>query len=320
MLSVEAFSQIPKLTFYPDQAVGVDNHPPIRLGRREWTVIETIAAAGGKFVPKQELDTALSSVDLDPCTIKELDSLRGLLTPPVIEMGGPEHRPHFWIDAEVKHADQLPRPIIPLHQIPRTWRDRAQAMGITSGQTITGEVITTPTQSTPPVIPPEEWLTANRGLFRSAAITASPFGVRPEDAEDGAQDGALAVWIHSGEFNPRQGNRENWAFTIARHKTLDILRRNRTRRHTLEELTEQFAEKLRTYVGVIDIEKQVADRETIAKAWPHLTPNERLLVPLIAGGHTLAQIAERLHWPLGTLKTRIQRMRLRMNQLPQLTM
>lgn len=110
-LSIEPFSQISELTFYPDQAVGVDNHPPIKLDKRPWIVVNTIAAAGGKFVPKQELDTALSGFNLDPFTPQEISLLRRMLAAPVsgdkqshsvIEMGGPEHRPHFWIDAEVK--------------------------------------------------------------------------------------------------------------------------------------------------------------------------------------------------------------------------
>lgn len=315
-LSVEAFSQTPKLRFYlPDQAVRVDNHPPVRLDRRKWTVVNIIAAAGGKFVLKQELDTALFHVDLNPCTIEELNSLREMLTPPVIEIGGPDNKPHYWTDAQVELVNNPPHTTVPLHQIPHTWRNRARAMGITNGQAITGRgEVAIPTQSTPPAISPEEWLAANQSLLRSAAIKTSPFGVRPEDAEDGAQNGALAVWEHSKEFNPRQGSIESWAATIARNKTYDILRRNRTRRHAFEKLTRQFAEELRTGVGVIDVEEHVVNRTALAEIWNYLTPNERQFVPLIASGHTLLEISERLKWPLGTLKTRIQRMRLKMNQ------
>jgi RNA polymerase sigma-70 factor (ECF subfamily) len=97
-------------------------------------------------------------------------------------------------------------------------------------------------------------------------------------AEDVVQETFLALWNRAEQYNPAMGSLPAWLLTIARNRTIDRLRALGRRPPT---------------VPVSDVERTV-------------------LVLAYRDELSQSEIAERLGWPIGTVKTRTRRALLRM--------
>jgi RNA polymerase sigma-70 factor (ECF subfamily) len=151
-------------------------------------------------------------------------------------------------------------------------------------------------------------------------------GRDPGIAADVVQETFLALWDRAEMFDPQLGSLRAWLHTIARNRAVDRLRA--ARRH-------DRAVAFSTYAGAEGDDGSVAewlvaagspvamagpetspeavitDRETrqsLAAALATLEPNERAVIELAyAAGLSQSEVAERLGWPLGTVKTRTRR-------------
>jgi RNA polymerase sigma-70 factor (ECF subfamily) len=122
-------------------------------------------------------------------------------------------------------------------------------------------------------------------------------------AEEVVQETFLALWNRAELFDPKIGSLAAWLHTIARNRTVDRLRAA-GRRPNLIPLSsaagedEQAATELRQVLRDALAELPDAERTAIVLAY-----REEL---------TQTEIAERLGWPLGTVKTRTRRALLRL--------
>jgi RNA polymerase sigma-70 factor (ECF subfamily) len=153
-------------------------------------------------------------------------------------------------------------------------------------------------------------------------------------AEEVVQETFLALWNRAELFDPGTGSLAAWLHTIARNRTIDRLRAA-GRRPNLVPLSpasgsdEQDTAALErivasgTVVGGADLgpgpEGELATTElrtVIREALADLPEHERTAV-LLAYSAELSQseIAERLGWPLGTVKTRTRRALLRLREV-----
>jgi RNA polymerase sigma-70 factor, ECF subfamily len=160
------------------------------------------------------------------------------------------------------------------------------------------------------------------GIFALANRLTSDRGI----AEEVVQETFLTLWDRAETFDPRAGSLAAWLHTIARNRAIDRLRAA-GRRPTLV----AFA----SGPGPDDdangaLDRLVAGKTVVAGAVPSPGPEEVLsldalrgavraaisvmpdlerTVILLAYGEDLSQseIAERLGWPLGTVKTRTRR-------------
>jgi RNA polymerase sigma-70 factor (ECF subfamily) len=123
-------------------------------------------------------------------------------------------------------------------------------------------------------------------------------------AQEVVQEVFVALWKDAGRFDPARGALGPWLFSLARHKAIDLVRREANiRKRTVD----------------IDMELEVAPDDVDHQAWLNLRrdrvraaiaqltePQRTALELAFFGGLTHVEVAERLGIPLGTAKTRIR--------------
>ncbi len=153
----------------------------------------------------------------------------------------------------------------------------------------------------------------------------------PLAAEEVVQDTFLALWSHAGSFDGAQGSLAAWLFAIARNRTLDHLRRASRRPRTepttaREDETDDLLEtRLASGMPVGDGSTATDPAETVSRRWAAavvravlqtMPPLERAPLELAYdAGLTQQEVAVRLGWPVGTVKTRTRRGLLRLREL-----
>ncbi len=132
-------------------------------------------------------------------------------------------------------------------------------------------------------------------------------------AQDVVQEVFVALWRDASRFDPARGNVAPWLFSLARHKAIDLVRREAN---------------VRKRTADVDLELEHADDDTDREAWlrirrdrvheaiRELTPLQREALDLaFFHGLTHVEVAERLGIPLGTAKTRIRSALLRLRDV-----
>ncbi len=161
------------------------------------------------------------------------------------------------------------------------------------------------------------------GIFAAAVRLSGDRGV----AEEVVQETFLALWNRAELFDPRTASLGSWLHAIGRNRTVDRLRAA-GRRPALIPITGTAADdqvegdlldRLASDGGVVaggtgaglDPESAIATvelRSTLRDAIAAMPKPERVVI-LLAYQEELSQseIADRLGWPLGTVKTRTRR-------------
>ena len=173
-------------------------------------------------------------------------------------------------------------------------------------------------------------------VFASATRLTSDRGL----AEEVVQETFLALWNRAETYDPAVGSLAAWLYTIARNRTVDRLRAA-GRRPTLVPLSSAaspgsaFGSGIEPDADAMD--RVLASGSIVAAAMPTRSPElevalkelrsalqgaladmpepERLVIVMAyAGDLSQTEIAERLGWPLGTVKTRTRRALLRLRE------
>src|ERR1700690_2306242 len=150
-------------------------------------------------------------------------------------------------------------------------------------------------------------------------------------AEDVVQETFLALWNRAEQYNPEMGSLPAWLLTIARNRTIDRLRALRRRPPTVpvsdvalpDEGDTAPLERLIAGGAVVGAGQPVMGpaallaetelRSSLAEALAELPDVERAVLVLAYRDElSQSEIAERLGWPIGTVKTRTRRALLRM--------
>lgn len=129
----------------------------------------------------------------------------------------------------------------------------------------------------------------------------------PSDAEDALQE-ALISALRSVERFERRSAVRTWLYRIVVNASLDRLRRNAARPSTSLEGHDP--------VHPVDDAARVADRLDVMSALQQLSPGQRAAVVLVhVEGMSVAEAAEVLDLPEGTVKSRCSRGRAQLAQL-----
>jgi RNA polymerase sigma factor (sigma-70 family) len=132
-------------------------------------------------------------------------------------------------------------------------------------------------------------------------------------AQDVVQEVFIAVWKDAGRFDPSKGMLSSWLFALARHKAIDLIRREANVRKRTADVDLELEE------APDDVDEQVwvrVRRDRVVAAIATLPEAQRTALELaFFGGLTHVEVAERLDIPLGTAKTRIRTALLRLREI-----
>jgi len=121
-------------------------------------------------------------------------------------------------------------------------------------------------------------------------------------AQDAVQEAFLAVWRNADRFLAERASARTWILTLVHRRTVDLVRREDSRRaDPLEAAPEPVAE------GRTEDEVELGfQRRAVQEALRRLPPEQREALELgYYGGLTQSELAERLDQPLGTIKSRM---------------
>lgn len=128
-------------------------------------------------------------------------------------------------------------------------------------------------------------------------------GADPALAEEIAQDALLALWRKADQFDPEKSSVGTWLYRIARNRRIDLLRRARGVRTSLDEAAEPVDDAPRP-----DEALDANERETLVRRALKILPAEQFALVRLAffEGRSHSEIADETGLPLGTVKSRIR--------------
>jgi RNA polymerase sigma-70 factor (ECF subfamily) len=122
-------------------------------------------------------------------------------------------------------------------------------------------------------------------------------------AEEISLDAFWQLWQQAERFDVAQGSLLNWLLTIARSRAIDRMRARGARKRTLAEDVTEVSGASAPEEAVELSQRRVLVRQAMAT----LSADQRAALSLAYyEGLSHSQIADRLHEPLGTVKTRIR--------------
>lgn len=127
-------------------------------------------------------------------------------------------------------------------------------------------------------------------------------------AEEITLDVFMRVWQKAATYQPEQAKVSTWLTRITRNHSIDILRRWASRPERQNVVWQEEGSGSETG-GPTPAESAEASmqRERVQSALKNLPPEQRqVLLLAYFEGYTQTQIAESLHQPLGTIKTRMR--------------
>ncbi len=128
-------------------------------------------------------------------------------------------------------------------------------------------------------------------------------GMPAEQVEDIVQDVMLRIWQRAENFSPGQGHAIGWIFRIARNACIDRLRQS----GPYPEPEAQAPEQASQQPGADQLLDQKRRAHALQNAISGLPPEQAQLVRMAYfESLTHKDMAERLHLPLGTVKSRLR--------------
>jgi RNA polymerase sigma-70 factor (ECF subfamily) len=136
------------------------------------------------------------------------------------------------------------------------------------------------------------------GRVLAYARQLSRFSSPTDLTEDVVQEVFVAVWRKAASFQADRGDPCGWLYTITRNKMVDLWRRRGEASGLDEDSLQQIAEPAAPGSELL---------LTMRQALTQVPAEQRAAIELAYfGGLTYEETAERLHLPLGTLKSRIR--------------
>ena len=118
-------------------------------------------------------------------------------------------------------------------------------------------------------------------------------------AEDAVQEAFAAIWRSASTYRPQRGAAGGWLYTVARNAIVDRLRRNGLA------LDAELPELASAERGPAQRAEDSDVSWRVHRALEELQPREREVIELAYwSGMSQSEVAEYLHLPLGTVKTR----------------
>lgn len=126
-----------------------------------------------------------------------------------------------------------------------------------------------------------------------------------ELAEEALQETFIQIWHHAREYHSDRGTPLGWMMTIARYRTLDLMRSRKVRQHAGEEHLEHVEDQR---AGPLDESLRSAGATQLTGCLSELSDVQRDSILLsYYKGLTHDELSQALSSPIGTVKSWIRR-------------
>ncbi len=124
-------------------------------------------------------------------------------------------------------------------------------------------------------------------------------------AEEALQDAFVRIWHHAGEYHSDRGSPLSWMLSIARYRTLDLIRARKVRQSVGDQPLENLADER---AGPLDQTLRMAGSVALTGCLDELSTSQRDSI-LLSYYRCLTheELAQALDTPLGTVKSWIRR-------------
>ena len=123
-------------------------------------------------------------------------------------------------------------------------------------------------------------------------------------ADDAVQDAFIKLWVGTAQFDPARGSMRGLLLTIARHTSIDVIRK-RARRQRTE--STYCAGETYTSEGPEQATERAEDTRNVRGALARLPAGQRSAIEkAYFSGLTRRQIAAEMALPIGTVKSRMR--------------
>jgi RNA polymerase sigma factor (sigma-70 family) len=133
------------------------------------------------------------------------------------------------------------------------------------------------------------------------------------EAEEVLQEVYAKIWQFANAYDRTKANPMTWLASIARNRAIDSVRRQNARPPTQSasfdvDSEDDFGGTASDVPGPMEALRRSEEVAMLGRCIALLGPNERVSVRLaFYDGLSHAEIAERMTWPVGTVKSRIRR-------------
>jgi RNA polymerase sigma-70 factor (ECF subfamily) len=137
----------------------------------------------------------------------------------------------------------------------------------------------------------------------ACTATARRVVLNPHVAEEVVQDVFLRLWKAPDRYDEARGSLRSFLLASAQNGAIDVVRADRTRR-----VRDERHGRAQTHaIDTVEEALRRRDSEAVRRAVLQLNDNERAAVVLAYyGGYSYRDVAQVLHLPEGTVKTRIR--------------
>jgi RNA polymerase sigma factor (sigma-70 family) len=123
----------------------------------------------------------------------------------------------------------------------------------------------------------------------------------PTLAEDAVQEAFCAIWRRADSFRHSRGSATSWVLALVHHKSVDVVRREQSRRRPVRPEELEGPEPVTPEQQVLASDEGQRARLALGRL---PSEQQRLLSMLYLDGLTQREVADRLGVPLGTVKSR----------------
>ncbi|MBQ0746033.1 MAG: sigma-70 family RNA polymerase sigma factor [Marinobacter sp.] len=130
-------------------------------------------------------------------------------------------------------------------------------------------------------------------------------GSQQELAEEALQDAFIQIWHRAAEYHSDRGAPLSWMMTIARYRTLDLMRSRKAKQTSGDSQLEHVEDQRE---GPLDVSLRSAGTAELTGCFDELSDVQRDSILLsYYRGFTHDEVSEALSSPIGTVKSWIRR-------------
>jgi RNA polymerase sigma-70 factor, ECF subfamily len=127
----------------------------------------------------------------------------------------------------------------------------------------------------------------------------------PAQSEEVTQEVFLEIWQNAARYEAARGSATSWILTMTHRRAVDRIRASQASRDRDERIGIRDLE--REFDSVAEGVEITMENERVKQAMRRLTELQRQAVTLAYyGGYSHSEVAEMLHIPVGTVKTRLR--------------